>query len=115
MAPGKAGIPGFVPNLAVPGQLSPLALPAYPAVDPAAASALQGCLAAAFDGSVPQPSFGGSLLSGSINAHKEVLLRLLHCCKTGLLLKYFIGLDLAWHKHLKGAVLVQGRQAWLHR
>ena len=64
--PGKASIPGFVPNLAVPGQLSPLALPHYPAVDPAAASALQGCLAAAFDGSGPQPSFGGSCLSGSI-------------------------------------------------
>lgn len=66
MAPGKAGIPGFVPNLAVPAQLSPLALQPYPTVDPAAASALQGCLAAAFDGSVPQPSFGGSCLSASI-------------------------------------------------
>lgn len=66
MAPGKAVIPGLVPNLAVPGQLSPLAMPHYPAVDPVAASALQGCLAAAFDGSVPQPSFGGSCLPGSI-------------------------------------------------
>ena len=71
--PGKAAIPGFVPNLAVPGQLSPLAMPHYPAVDPAAASALQGCLAAAFDGSVPQPSFGGSCLSGStmFTAHPQ--------------------------------------------
>ena len=60
LAPGKAGIPGFVPSLGIPGQLNPLALPAYPAVDPAAASALQDCLAAAFDGSVPQPSFGES-------------------------------------------------------
>ncbi len=61
MAPGKAGIPGFVPNLpnlAVPGQLSPLAMPPYPVVDPVAAAALQGCLATAFDGPIPQPSFG---------------------------------------------------------
>ena len=60
MALGKAGIPGFVPNLTVPGKLSPLAMPPYPAVDPAAASALQGRLAAALDSAVPQPSFGKS-------------------------------------------------------
>ena len=61
MALGKAGIPGFMPNLAVPGKLSPLAMPPYPAVDPAAASALHGRLAAAaLDGAVPQPSFGES-------------------------------------------------------
>ena len=52
MAPVKAGIQGFVPNLTVPGQLSPLAMLPYPAVDPTAASRL----AAALD--VPQPSFG---------------------------------------------------------
>jgi hypothetical protein len=60
MTLGKAGIPGFVPNLAVSGKLCPLAMPPYPTVDPAAASALQGRLAAAFDGAVPQPSFGES-------------------------------------------------------
>ena len=72
MAPGKAGIAGFVPTLAVPSQLSPLALPPYHAVDPAAATALQGRLAAAaFDGSVPQPSFGGSLPPGGTDADSQ--------------------------------------------
>ena len=61
MALGKAGIPGFVPNLTGPGKGSPLAMPLYPAVDPAAASALQSRLAVAFDGAVPQPSFGESI------------------------------------------------------
>ena len=50
-----------MPNLTIPRKLSSLAMPPYPAVDPAAASALQGRLAAAFDGAVPQPSFGESI------------------------------------------------------
>jgi hypothetical protein len=63
VTPSKSTLAGFVPNLAVAGQLSPLAMPAaYPAVDPCAAAvaaaALPTRLAAGMDpaqfGSLPR-------------------------------------------------------------
>ena len=79
MVPGKAGIPGFVPNLGVHSQLSPLAMAPYPAVDPTAASRL----AAALD--VPQPSFGEpkgilTLLEAARSSHVSFRLMLLRRC-----------------------------------
>lgn len=73
LTPGKTALAGFVPNLAVAGQLSPLAMPGpYPAVDPSAAvaaAALPSRLAAGLD----PVQFGAPVLATSSQRSAEAV------------------------------------------